>query len=89
MRERDIEEYLVKRVAAMGGIAYKFTSPQRANVPDRIVVLPLGELVFVELKAPGKLPNAGQLREHARLRDLGQRVEVIDSLRGVEELLDV
>lgn len=88
MRERDIEDYLVKRVKAMGGIAYKFTSPQRVNVPDRIVVLP-ARLVFVELKAPGVRPNEGQLREHSRLRDLGQSVVVIDSLAGVEELLDV
>ena len=88
MRERDIEEYLVTRVKAMGGIAYKFTSPVRANVPDRIVVLPEGLLVFVELKAPGKVPNAAQAREHARLRALGQRVVVIDSLAGVEDLLD-
>lgn len=87
MRERDIEDYLVTRVKAMGGIAYKFASPQRVNVPDRIVVL-LDRLVFVELKAPGKKPNAGQEREHQRLRDLGQRVVVIDSLAGVEALLD-
>jgi hypothetical protein len=89
MRERDIEEYLVKRVKAMGGIAYKFTSPQRVNVPDRIVALPGLAVVFVELKAPGVKPNQGQLREHTRLRELGQCVVVIDSLAGVEELLNV
>ncbi|OXE36639.1 MAG: hypothetical protein CGW95_06520 [Phenylobacterium zucineum] len=71
----------------MGGIAYKFTSPVRANVPDRIVVMPGGRLIFVELKAPGKVANPAQLREHQRLRDLGQTVVVIDSLAGVEELL--
>ena len=87
MRERDIEEYLVDRVKAMGGIAYKFTSPQRVNVPDRIVVMP-GSLTFVELKAPGKAPTIGQFREHARLRSLGQRVEVIDSLAQVEAFLE-
>ena len=88
MRERDVEEYLVTRVKAMGGIAYKFTSPVRANVPDRIVVLPKGLLVFVELKAPGKVANPAQLREHERLRELGQKVYVIDSLAGVEALIE-
>lgn len=87
MRERDIEQYLGLRVKAMGGISYKFTSPGRVGVPDRIVALPDSRLVFVELKAPGKKPEAHQLREHARLRALGQRVEVIDSLAGVEGLL--
>ena len=87
MDERDIEAYLGLRVKAMGGISYKFTSPGRVGVPDRIVVLPGARLVFVELKAPGKKPAPHQLREHARLRAVGQRVEVIDSLRGVEALL--
>ena len=43
--------------------------------------------VFVELKAPGIKPEAHQLREHERMRAMGQRVEVIDSIEGVERLL--
>jgi hypothetical protein len=88
VRESDIEHYLGLRVKSLGGISYKFTSPGRVGVPDRIVVLPDARLVFVELKATGKKPLAHQLREHARLVALGQRVEVIDSLAGVEGLLE-
>ena len=87
MLERDIEKYLGLRVKSMGGISYKFVSPGRVGVPDRIVVLPGSRLVFVELNAPGKKPAAHQLREHARLMALGQRVEVIDALAGVARLL--
>ena len=36
-------------------------------------------LQFVELKAPGERAEAAQLREHARLRKLGFRVDVIDA----------
>jgi hypothetical protein len=55
MLEKDIESYLVKRIKAKGGIAYKFVSPQNRGVCDRIVVLP-GRVVFVEVKQPkGKL----------------------------------
>ena len=43
--------------------------------------------VWPELKAPGVKPDRHQLREHERMRNMGQRVEVIDSLEGVEELL--
>ena len=43
--------------------------------------------VWVELKAPGKKPEPHQLREHNRMRAMGQRVEVIDSIEGIEELL--
>ena len=42
---------------------------------------------WVEFKAPGVKPEAHQLRLHARMRALGQRVVVIDSIEGVEELL--
>ena len=49
---------------------------------------------WVELKAPGKKATfpadaheRQQDREHKRMRAMGQRVEVIDSIIGVEELL--
>jgi len=45
------------------------------------------QTIWVELKAPGKKPELHQLREHDRMRAMGQRVEVIDSLARVEELL--
>lgn len=66
-------------VKKAGGVAFKFISPGRRSVPDRIVLLPGGRIVFVECKAPGKPPRAGQLREHGRLRALGFTVVVLDS----------
>lgn len=43
--------------------------------------------IWIELKAPGVKPEAHQLREHKRMREMGQRVVVIDSIEAVEELL--
>jgi len=43
--------------------------------------------IWVELKAPGKVAEPHQMREHTRMRAMGQRVVVIDSIEGVEELL--
>ena len=40
--EKDVEQYLCKRVKEMGGKAYKFVSPGNAGVPDRLVVVPTG-----------------------------------------------
>lgn len=54
MRESTIEAYLRDRVKELGGKAYKFVSPGNDGVPDRLVCLPGGRAVFVELKAPGK-----------------------------------
>lgn len=86
MLEKHIEAHLVVRVKALGGIAYKFTSPQRRSVPDRLVCMPGGDMCFVELKAPGKKPTPLQEREHEKLRALGFVVHVIDSKEGVDAL---
>ena len=53
MLERDVERYLIKRVKALGGVAYKFTSPAHRGVADRIVCLPNGQTWFVEVKTEG------------------------------------
>ena len=84
MRESTVEQYLVDEVALLGGRAYKFNSPARKNVPDRIVMMPGGLLVFVELKQPGKKATKAQAREHDRFRDLGQKVFVLDSKDAVD-----
>ncbi|WP_208455952.1 VRR-NUC domain-containing protein [Burkholderia vietnamiensis] len=84
MLEKAVETYLVDRVRAAGGDAYKFTSPQRRSVPDRIVVFPPARIYFVELKRPGNKPTKPQLREHERLRALGCDVRVIDSREAVD-----
>ncbi len=103
MRERDIEKHLVQRVKALGGEVRKVQWIGRRGAPDRLVMLPLfgpatrldqparvvrsGRTIWVELKAPGVKPETYQLREHERMRKMGQRVVVIDSIEAVEELL--
>ena len=96
MRERDIEKHLVQRVKALGGELRKVQWVGRRGAPDRLVMLPRQmtqkdiwqrSAIWVELKAPGVKPEAYQLREHERMRAMGQRVVVIDSIEGVEELL--
>ncbi|MFX3633734.1 MAG: VRR-NUC domain-containing protein [Candidatus Pristimantibacillus sp.] len=54
MRERTIEKRFTDEVQKHGGKALKFVSPGHNGVPDRIVLLPDGRTVYVELKAPGK-----------------------------------
>ena len=87
MRERDIEKHLVARVQALGGEVRKAQWIGRRGAPDRRVLLPGKTPVWVELKAPGVKPEPHQIREHNRMRRLGELVEVIDSIEGVEGLL--
>lgn len=85
--EAAIEKYLKERVEAVGGVAYKFVSPARRNVPDRICVFPSGLLVFVECKAPGEEAREAQMREIQRLEALKQKVVVVSTKADVNELL--
>ena len=50
--EKAIEQKLVKLVEANGGRCIKWTSPSSSGVPDRIVILPHGRVIFVETKRP-------------------------------------
>ena len=50
--ERDIERALVGMVKRRGGLCLKWVCPGFAGVPDRIVLLPGGRVVFVEVKRP-------------------------------------
>lgn len=86
MLERRIEERLVERARRAGGVAIKWVAPAMSGVPDRIVFLPGGKVVFVELKAPGKSPTALQCRIHDMLTRLGADVRVVDSLEAVDEV---
>lgn len=87
MREKDIERYLRDKVKTIGGIAYKFVSPGNTGVPDRIVLLPGGKIIFVELKAPGNKPTALQEMQQKKIRDLGFAVFVIDGKDKVDGLI--
>lgn len=72
----------MRRVKGLGGLCEKFTSPGRRSVPDRIVTLPGGRIIFIELKAPGKKPTDLQARDHTRRRMLGCDVRVIDTVEA-------
>lgn len=88
MREKYIEQKLVKAAKNIGGIALKFTSPGFGGMPDRIVLLPLGSIGFVEVKAPGEKPRPLQLARHELLRRLGFKVYVLDDERQIGGILD-
>ena len=88
MREKDIEGKCRFLAIAAGGILWKWVSPGRAGVPDRILILPGGRVAFVEFKAPGKHPTAQQEACHRQLRDLGVTVAVIDSPAAFQRLME-
>jgi hypothetical protein len=88
MREKTVEEKLVRTVRMMDGLAPKFVSPGMDGMPDRLILLPGGMMAFAELKAPGKKPRPLQLRRKRQLEALGFRVYVIDHPDRIGGVLD-
>lgn len=88
MREKIIEQHLVKAVKNSGGIAPKLVSPGFDGMPDRLVLLPGGKIGFVEVKAPGKEPRPLQVARHGLLQRLGFKVYVLDAPEQIGGILD-
>ena len=88
MREKLIEQKLVKAVKALNGMRPKLVSPGTDGMPDRMVLLPDGKLSFVEVKAPGEKPRPLQIRRHEQLRQLGFRVAVLDDPEQIPSILE-
>ena len=82
MLEKEIEKFLVREVKKLGGISFKFISPGNAGVPDRIVILPIGKVIFVELKTDkGKLTKLQEVQIKADAR-------VLRGIEGVKEFIN-
>lgn len=90
MLESEVEKSLCKRVKnELHGLALKFVSPGFNGVPDRIILVPMGRIYFVETKAPGK--KLRKLQEWVRgvIRGLGFAVLRIDTKEKVESFVEL
>ncbi len=88
MREKSIEQKLVKAVKAAGGFCPKLVCPGLDGMPDRLLLLPGGHIAFVEVKAPGKKPRPLQLLRHEQLRRLDFRVFILDNPDQIPAILN-
>ena len=84
MRENRVEATLRTEVKSRGGWAIKLL-PSVSGLPDRMVLMPGGHLIFVELKSPTGTVAPHQTVIHTRLRSLGFVVLVLSSPEAVRE----
>lgn len=90
MIESDYESKLRKKVKALGhgAMCLKFVSPGFTGVPDRLILLPGGNLIFVEMKKPGEKERKRQEYVQGLLRKLGFEVfSTVDSLERIEAVI--
>jgi len=72
-----IEGANVRYARRCGMMLEKFVSPGTRGVPDRILC-GNAQVAFIEYKAPGQQPEGHQRRDHARRREAGLVVYVVD-----------
>lgn len=87
VRESTIEAYLRKAVEGRGGVCWKFKSSV-SGVPDRVVMLPEGVIAFLEVKRPGGIPRAQQVKRILQIERLGTKAGWVDSKESIEEFLN-
>lgn len=87
MRETALEKKARLAVERIGGKMPKWTSPGNRGVPDRLVILPNGVTVYVEMKAPGKPLEPLQRKWRKDLLALGHRHYKIDSEADIERFI--
>ena len=88
MRESSIESKLVRMVRERGGLCFKFISPGKPGVPDRIVITPAGRTVYVELKTEAGRLAAIQKWQHEELRKRGADVRTLKGLEQVKAFVE-
>jgi len=78
--EKDIEAAVCKYAKSLGMLCYKFTSPSRRSVPDRMFITGMGVVWFVEFKRRRGKPTPAQQVEIAKIKATGVEVFVVDNV---------
>ena len=87
MKEKIVENHFVWAVERIGGKTYKFTSPGRKGVADRIACLPDGSTWFVELKTKGGRLSALQKMFMSDMALLNQNYMCLWTTEQIDEFI--
>ncbi len=87
--EKDIEKKVCEYARSLKMLVYKFTSPSRRSVPDRMFITEMGEVWFIEFKRRGEVPTAAQAVEIAKIRKTGVAVFVVDNVEQGKRIVEI
>lgn len=87
--EKVIEKKVCEYAKSKEMLAYKFTSPNRAAVPDRLFITSEGKVFFIEFKRLGKKTTPAQEREISLLKEQKVEVYVVDNVEAGLLIIDV
>lgn len=89
MIESAVELRLKREVEKLGCECWKFTSPGRRGVPDRVILIYPKITEWVETKRPKGTPEPLQIWQHKQIIKKGwERVWIIDTYELVDEFIE-
>lgn len=87
--EKDIEKKVCDYAKTLNVVVYKFTSPAKRSVPDRLFIMPGGRgCFFIEFKRKDQKPTPAQEVEINKIRSQGIYVGVIDNVEAGKKLIE-
>lgn|SRR5574344_218599 len=87
LSEKSIERYLVDLVSRLGGICLKYSNPNMVGYPDRVVLLPGGVTIWIELKSAGRHVTKIQQIRIADMAAMGHKIFIADSKEDINEII--
>ena len=87
MLEKEIEAKVNTHARETGWLQYKFISPGKRGVPDRIYMI-YGHVLMIEFKALGKKATALQEKEMRAIRKARIDCYVVDNVTEGKDVLD-
>lgn len=85
--ERDLEAYFSAICRKRNLLTLKLSVRYSRGWPDRLVALPNGKILWVELKRLGAKPSPLQNKVHAQLAERGHKVFIIDNKEDIDAIL--
>ncbi len=86
--EKMIEEKVCAYARSLHCLVYKFTSPSRRSVPDRLFITPGGRIFWIEFKRLKEKPTSAQQAEITKMQKQGAFVYVADSVEAGKKMID-
>lgn len=86
-QEAKIERYLIQQIKSLGGKSFKFSSPVRKGVPDRICIMPYGLIFFVECKTEKGVISTLQKITFDEFTELHHPVYIVKSKEDVDAFI--
>ena len=85
--ERKLEAYLVEQCKKLGFMCRKVQWLGRNGAPDRVVFMPEGKVLWIELKSPKGEVSEIQKLEFGRMEKLGHDVWIAYTKEQIDNLL--